>query len=112
MEINAAAASFQAPVLFTLAEDLRHMEIRVDVDEADLGSLAEGQTTTFGVNAHPDRRFPERIRMLRFGPGRRGFRLLPGSARRARRSDRGAAPRVARPQCAARRASLSGLRTM
>ncbi|MBL8665515.1 MAG: efflux RND transporter periplasmic adaptor subunit [Candidatus Odyssella sp.] len=61
------ASSFQAPVLFTLAEDLKKMEIRVDVDEADVGAVGEGQTATFTVDAYPYRRFPARIRMLRFG---------------------------------------------
>ena len=61
------ASSLQAPVLFTLAEDLKQMEIQVDVDEADVGSVAEGQSASFSVDAHPDRRFPARIRMLRFG---------------------------------------------
>lgn len=61
------ASTLQAPVLFTIAEDLKQMEIRVDVDEADVGSVSEGQTASFAVDAHPDRRFPARIRMLRFG---------------------------------------------
>jgi HlyD family secretion protein len=61
------ASSLQAPVLFTLAEDLKQMEIQVDVDEADVGSVADGQTASFSVDAYPDRRFPARIRMLRFG---------------------------------------------
>jgi HlyD family secretion protein len=43
------------------------MEIQVDVDEADVGSVAEGQGASFTVDAYPDRRFPARIRMLRFG---------------------------------------------
>jgi len=61
------ASSLQAPVLFSLAENLKQMEIQVDVDEADVGSVAEGQTATFSVDAYPDRRFPARIRMLRYG---------------------------------------------
>lgn len=61
------ASSFQAPVLFTLAEDLKNMELRVDVDEADVGTVAESQAATFTVDAYPYRRFPARIRMLRFG---------------------------------------------
>lgn len=61
------ASTLQAPVLFTIAEDLKKMEVRVDVDEADVGHVSEGQTASFAVDAHPDRRFPARIRMLRFG---------------------------------------------
>jgi len=52
------AASLQAPVLFTIAEDLRQMEAQVDVDEADVGKVAEGQKATFSVDAYPDREFP------------------------------------------------------
>ncbi|HEY7609523.1 MAG TPA: efflux RND transporter periplasmic adaptor subunit [Alphaproteobacteria bacterium] len=61
------ASSLQAPVLFSLAEDLKQMEIQVDVDEADVGAVAEGQTGSFAVDAYPDRRFPAKIRLLRFG---------------------------------------------
>lgn len=61
------ASSLQAPVLFTLAEDLRQVEIQVDVDEADVGRVAEGQAATFTVDAYPDRSFDARIRELRFG---------------------------------------------
>ncbi len=37
------ASSLQAPVLFTIAEDLKKMEVQVDVDEADVGTVREGQ---------------------------------------------------------------------
>src|SRR5690606_20112037 len=47
------AASLQAPVLLTLAEDLAQMELRVDVDEADVGRVREGQLATFTVDAYP-----------------------------------------------------------
>ena len=61
------ASSFQAPVLFTIAEDLTQMEVQVDVDEADVGKVKEGQQGTFSVDAHPDRKFQARIRELRYG---------------------------------------------
>ena len=61
------ASSLQAPVLFTIAEDLREMEVQVDVDEADVGKVQEGQFATFTVDAHPDRKFEARIKELRFG---------------------------------------------
>ena len=48
------ASSFQAPILFTIAEDLTQMEVQVDVDEADLGKVKEGQQGTFSVDARPD----------------------------------------------------------
>ena len=54
------AAAFQAPVLFTLAEDLTQMELHVDVDEADVGQVKEGQEATFSVDAYPNRTFSAR----------------------------------------------------
>jgi HlyD family secretion protein len=61
------AAAFQAPVLFTLAEDLRQMELQVDIDEADVGQVRESQEATFTVDAYPDRTFPARITQVRYG---------------------------------------------
>jgi HlyD family secretion protein len=60
------AASLQTPVLFKLAEDLTQMELEVDVDEADVGHVREGQSATFTVDAYPDREFPARITQLRY----------------------------------------------
>jgi HlyD family secretion protein len=60
------ASTLQAPVLFSIAENLTQMEVQVDVDEADVGKVEEGQTATFSVDAYPDRRFPATIRELRF----------------------------------------------
>lgn len=61
------AASLQAPVLFTLAGDLAAMELHVDVDEADVGKIEPGQSATFSVDAHPERRYPAEIVEVRFG---------------------------------------------
>ena len=61
------AASLQAPVLFTLAEDLARMELIVDVDEADVGAVKAGQPAAFTVDAYPDRRFPAHIIQVRYG---------------------------------------------
>jgi HlyD family secretion protein len=61
------AATFQTPVLFTLAEDLTQMELHVDVDEADVGKVQQAQTATFTVDAYPDRSFPASITQVRFG---------------------------------------------
>jgi HlyD family secretion protein len=61
------ASSLQAPILFTIAEDLTKMEVRVDVDEADVGKVREGQKASFAVDAYPDRRFNAEIRELRYG---------------------------------------------
>jgi HlyD family secretion protein len=61
------AASFAAPVLFKLAEDLSKLELQVDVDEADVGQVREGQEATFTVDAYPDKRFPATITQVRYG---------------------------------------------
>jgi HlyD family secretion protein len=62
------AASFQTPVLFTLATDLSTMQLAVDIDEADIGSVHEGQTANFTVDAYPQRRFDARLISLRNSP--------------------------------------------
>lgn len=51
------ASSLQAAVLFTLAEDLKKMELHVAVDEADIGSVKVGQPSSFTVDAFPNRQF-------------------------------------------------------
>lgn len=61
------AASLEAPVLYTLAENLRRMELQVDVDEADVGLVQEGQEATFSVDAYPDRTFTAQITQVRYG---------------------------------------------
>jgi HlyD family secretion protein len=61
------AASVQAPVLFTLAENLSQMELQVDVDEADVGQVSKGQPASFTVDAYPGRRYPARIERVGFG---------------------------------------------
>jgi HlyD family secretion protein len=59
------AATLQAPVLFTLAEDLTRMELHVDVDEADIGQVKPGQSATFTVDAYPGRAFPSKVAQVR-----------------------------------------------
>lgn len=61
------AASLQAPVLFTIAEDLSKMILEVDVDEADVGRVREGQSATFTVDAYPDRRYPSNVTRVGYG---------------------------------------------
>lgn len=62
------AASFQTPVLFTLAGDLREMELGIDLDEADVGVVQEGQKATFTVDAYPGRVFPAEVVEVRYAP--------------------------------------------
>jgi HlyD family secretion protein len=64
---NAVAASLQAVTLFTLAEDLTRMILEVNVDEADVGKVREGQSAAFTVSAYPNRRFPAKIVRVGFG---------------------------------------------
>jgi HlyD family secretion protein len=65
---QAVAASFQTPVLFTLASDLSRMELIVDIDEADIGSVREGQAASFAVDAFPQRRFDAELVLVRNAP--------------------------------------------
>ena len=51
-------ASFNTVTLFVIAEDLSQMQLRVSVDEADVGQVNPGQKATFTVDAYPGRRFP------------------------------------------------------
>lgn len=61
------AASFETPVLFTIAEDLAQMELQVSVDEADVGQVRAGQTATFSVDAYPSRSYPATITRVGYG---------------------------------------------
>lgn len=61
------AASLQAPVLFTLAEDLARMKLQVAVDEADVSQVKTGQTAYFTVDAWPGRKYPAAIERVGFG---------------------------------------------
>lgn len=60
------AAAFETPTLFTLADDLSHMELQVKVDEADVGEVRAGQSATFTVDAYPNRRFQAKIEKVRY----------------------------------------------
>ena len=62
------ASSLQAPVLFTLASDLVHMELDVNIDEADIGKVETGNSAEFRVEAYPDRRFLAVISQVRYAP--------------------------------------------
>jgi len=61
------AASFTAPILFTIAEDLKKMELLVSVSEADIGSVAVGQKATFSVDAWPQRSYTATVKKVAFG---------------------------------------------
>jgi HlyD family secretion protein len=61
------AASLNAPTLFTIAQDLREIDIYANVDEADVGRIKTGQPVSFTVNAYPNRTFTGTVRMVRLG---------------------------------------------
>jgi HlyD family secretion protein len=62
------AASLQAPVLFQIAEDLRRIQVKANVDEADMGQVKQGQDAQFSVDAYRDRKFPAKIERLSYAP--------------------------------------------
>jgi HlyD family secretion protein len=62
------AASLQAPVLFTIAQDLRDMQVEAAIDEADVGRLKVGQRANFTVDAFPRRNFAGEIQQIRKSP--------------------------------------------
>ena len=59
------AASLSSPTLFTIAQDLREIDIYANIDEADVGRLKVGQVATFTVNAYPNRTYQGRMEMVR-----------------------------------------------
>ena len=62
------AASFQAPVLFVIANDLAQMRVNAAVDEADVGRVREGQDVVFHVDAFPEREFKGKVEQVRLNP--------------------------------------------
>ena len=61
------AASFTAPQLFIIAEKLERMKLNVTIAEADIGRVAAGQTSTFTVDAWPDRSYTARVAKVSYG---------------------------------------------
>ena len=62
------AASFQAPELFTIAQDLTKMQIEVNVSEADIGNVQEGQDVTYTLDGYPDSIFKGKVTQVRISP--------------------------------------------
>jgi len=62
------AASLQAPTLFTIAQDLRKMQVDTSIDEADIGKIQVGHKATFTVDAFPGKEFKGRINQIRKAP--------------------------------------------
>lgn len=62
------AASFQAPELFTIAQDLEKMQIEVNVSEADIGEVKEGQTVIYTLDGYPNSEFYGTVTQVRISP--------------------------------------------
>ncbi len=62
------AASFNTPTLFTIAKDLKRMQVEADIDEADIGQVALGQPVTFTVDSYPDDTFTGTVSQIRLQP--------------------------------------------
>ncbi len=61
-------ASQSAPTLFTIAEDLSHMQVETDIDEADIGLINKGQKVEFTVDAYPEALFIGVVKEVRLAP--------------------------------------------
>lgn len=59
------AASLNTPTLFTIAQDLREMQVDVAIDESDIGRIRPDQRATYTVDAFPGRSFEGRVRQIR-----------------------------------------------
>jgi HlyD family secretion protein len=62
------AASFSSPTLFTIANDLKKMQVQTTVDETDIGRVSIGQEATFTVDAYPDDKFTGMVSQIRLAP--------------------------------------------
>ena len=67
-EGQTVASSFSTPTIFTIANDLKHMQVEANVDEADIGQVKSGQSVTFTVDAYPDDVFQGTVRQVRLEP--------------------------------------------
>ncbi|MDR3353429.1 MAG: efflux RND transporter periplasmic adaptor subunit [Synergistaceae bacterium] len=62
------AASFNTPTIAEIAEDLSRMQVEVNIDEADIGSVSKGQAVEFNVDAFPERKFSGTVTQIRLSP--------------------------------------------
>jgi HlyD family secretion protein len=62
------AASFSSPTLFTIANDLKKMQVQATVDETDIGKISIGQEASFTVDAYPDDKFTGMVSQIRLAP--------------------------------------------
>ena len=66
-EGQTVASGFSTPTLFNIAADLTRMQVVADVDEADIGGVAEGQRVSFTVDAYPNDTFDGQVAQIRLG---------------------------------------------
>jgi HlyD family secretion protein len=62
------AASLSSPTLYTIANDLRKMQVETTVDESDIGRISIGQEGYFTVDAYPDNKFSGKVSQIRLNP--------------------------------------------
>ncbi len=67
-EGQTVAASFSTPTLFTIARNMKEMQVEADIDEADIGSVKMGQKVTFTVDSYTDRTFSGTVKQIRMNP--------------------------------------------
>ena len=67
-EVGTTITNNSNVALFTVAQDLRNMQLEVSVDEADIGKIAQGMQIKFGVDAFPGREFQATVRQVRLAP--------------------------------------------
>lgn len=67
-EGQTVAASYSTPTLFTIAKDLKEMQVEADVDEADIGKVKQGQRVTFTVDAYQGDEFTGEVTQVRLNP--------------------------------------------
>lgn len=61
-------SAFNSPVLFTIANDLRKMQLYANVDEADIGQVKPGMKVNFNVDAYPGENFTGEVKQIRLQP--------------------------------------------
>jgi HlyD family secretion protein len=67
-EGQTVAASFNTPTLFTIANNMKNMQVQTNVDEADIGKIRLGQKVFFTVDSYPTDTFPGKVNQLRLQP--------------------------------------------
>lgn len=67
-EGQTVAASLNTPTLFSIAQDLKQMQVEADVDEADIGGVTEGQRVSFTVDSFQDEEFSGTVTQVRLNP--------------------------------------------